>query len=177
MNKLALALVLALGASAPAHPTPYVENPKATVRVDCVFSVGTAVKISEDRYITAAHVVDNPLCTVDGAPISDIKKEANDFATFTGKPGPEYSKVSCKGFKIGEYYLAKGYALGLFEVKIVPWLATPFVLDGFHSFLGDAIPGMSGGPVVNDRGEVAGVVNMRFPARSIALKDTSVCKD
>lgn len=175
--KIVLALALALAASTPVASATYEDNVAATVRVDCGFSAGTAVKIGVDRYITAAHVVDSPLCSVGGVPLTNVSVEDHDFATFTSKSSADFTKVSCKGYKTGEYYLAKGYALGGFESVSIPWLATEFIQAGYRVFMGEGVPGMSGGPLVNRRGEVVGVVNMRWPSRSVALRDTSVCKD
>lgn len=171
---LAAAALLSIPSSAAAKPYPIREE--AIVRVDCVYSAGTAVKIGKDRYITAAHVVTSPLCTIAGKPIEDLKFESHDTATFRGPESSHYLRTTCSGFSVDTTYLAIGYGLGLMTKSYTPWKATEFNVGGFHTFFGEAIPGMSGGPVINRKGEVTGIVNMRWPARSRSIADTSLCK-
>ena len=173
----ALALVLLLGASAPVQSGSYAAPDAAIVRVECDDGIGTAVKISGDTYVTATHVVSSGVCRVGGVRITNIVSEENDFSSFTGPTSTVKAKVSCRGYRAGDFYLARGYAFGAADIHSIPWQATPFVIKGYQTFMGDGIPGMSGGPVVDSRGRVVGVTNRRWPSQSIAFKNTSICKD
>lgn len=173
---LTMFTALLLSGSTPVEPIDV--NFGAIVRVDCGASTGTAWKVSEDKYVTAYHVIDSGVCRVDGVEISDMKPSSRlDFATFTGPKSPHKIKYSCRGFTSRFEYLAVGYAFGNYFQTYQPWIASTMKQYGFRMFLGESIPGMSGGPVLDKSGRAYGIVNMRWPARSRELKDTPLCKD
>lgn len=183
MKLLALApLLLLLGCSAEvSQPTIGPDEREvgtgAIVQVQCLEGTGTAVHIGNGKYASARHVVSMFMCTVNGEPVKDVKlsDEDKDFGTFSGPRLPVKMKYSCSGYKAGKDYLAIGHAFGLPRLTANPWIASPFRIGWQHAFVGEAIPGMSGGPVVDEKGILIGVVNMRWPARSIALRDTELC--
>lgn len=175
--KLAALALLWGTLAAPATSTPRFDA-RAVVFVDCGIKSGSAVKVGKDKYITAAHVVASPLpCFVDGVRITEVKVGVTDYATFTGPASDVKAKISCRDYVGGDEYLAIGYAFGDPFLNFEPWLASYFSVGDKQMFIGEAIPGMSGGAVLDRNARVVGIVNQRYPARSITLKDTSVCKD
>lgn len=156
---------------------PYEVKDAAIVQVFCPAGTGTAFRISETKYVTAKHVVMDEGCVVNGEMITAVdRSDASDYATFQGPASKSVLKVSCRGFSAKRTYLAVGHGLGL-ELKMqIPWIATDYVNDGYRTFLGEGIPGMSGGPVLNKDGEAVGIVNLRWPARSRSLSDTPICE-
>lgn len=174
MNRV-IAVVLAaslVGSSTPAFPaTPYRHADEAIVRVECG-GVGTAFHIGKGLYVTAAHVVagckDQP-----GIVIYD---EAKDVAVIRGAVIKARIKYSCSRFNPGEEYLAIGFAHGFPFKTFIPVIASKFIQKGYQSFIGEMIPGMSGGPILDEYGRAHGIVNMRWPGRSQELADTVVCK-
>lgn len=176
MYKVTAALTALLLTSGATPAVPYAVNEAAIVQVFCPESTGTAYKVSETGYITANHVVDTPGCKVGGVLITDVKQDTKaDFASFQGPASKATIPVSCKGFAKGQTYVAVGHGLGLPFKMQMPWLSTDFVLEGFTAFIGEGLPGMSGGPVLNRKGEAVGSVNMRWPTRSFPLRDTPAC--
>lgn len=171
-------LPLLLSGAAPAA-APYSFDHSAVVRVECNggLSVGSAVKIGEQEYITAAHVVSSGACTIEGQPIKNVYLNIDqDFATFDGPKNNRRIKVSCRGYSRNDNYLSVGYAFGWERKTYEPLIYSGIDLDGFASFTGEIIPGMSGGPVIDYSGRVVGINNMRWPARSMALRDTKICR-
>lgn len=149
------------------------------VQLVCEDRSGTAVKIDDDTYITAAHVAVGENCKVGGTAIVLTEIDTTrDFAVFTGPASRISAKYTCRGFSSDEEYLAVGHAFGWKELTYQPVRASGFGVRGepTQMFTGEVIPGMSGGPVYGKNGRVVGIVNMRWPARSLPLSETSVCK-
>lgn len=173
--KLAALALLWGSLSAPAS-TVSKFNSAAVVFVDCGQKTGSAVKVGRDKYITAAHVIEDAVCYVDGVPITDVKIGPTDYATFTGPASNIKAKYVCRRYVGGEEYLALGYAMGAPFLTFESWVASRFSVGDKQMFSGEAIPGMSGGAVLDQDAKVVGIVNQRWPARSITLKDTSLCQ-
>lgn len=169
--------LLAVTLLSSAAPAPAVRvNDSAIVRVECTQSVGTAFRVSANKYVTAAHVVRGTKCRIDGKSVENVKMYPDDLATFTSEAtAPGVVKLDCSGFVPEKHYLAVGHAFGNYFLTYEPLIAAPFVQANQQTFVGEVIPGMSGGPVLNIRGEVVGIVSRRWPARSTQLKDTEVC--
>lgn len=178
MKKIVAAL-LCLSFSTPAVTAePLEARLTAVVPLSCADGMGSgsAVHIGNGRYVTAAHVTDMG-CTLAGEPIAvTYTNGKTDFAIFNARPIATTLKYSCKGFKSERMYYGVGYGFGWPKVVTQPWFASAINFGGFRHFIGEAIPGMSGGAVIDAKGVVYGVVNMRWPARSMALADTPVCK-
>lgn len=176
MNKAVCALLACVSLSS-ATPVvakePYQFLSNAVVRVGCNFGAGTAFHIGEGRYVTAYHVIKNCLKDFPGAVID----EKHDFATFHGPVLPEKIPVACTNYRVGDMYVGVGYAEGGYYQAREPVVAVDYKLDGYQAFIGQFIPGMSGGPVLNKDGKAVGIVNMRWPARSLNLDDTHICKE
>jgi hypothetical protein len=187
---IALASVLLPVPVAPAIPQMVVIEPSAIVQVICVSSdgmtAGTAYRIGPDLMLTASHVTSgNGDCFIGRDPVRVAWKSPDaDFTELHGGPGP-YLSVDCGGFVKGKKYLSVGFARGQSPVTSVELTATGEYDDdnGQAILVGmvPIIPGMSGGPLVDEEtGKVVGVNNMENFEQglswSVELKGTPVCK-
>lgn len=151
----------------------------AIVVVQCGEATGTAFHIGNGRYITAAHVVAFGSCSIGGSPASlaGVNRDL-DIAEVSGPPDRPKLDIDCHGFEVSHQYLSIGYPYGLTRM-IFPLIYSAFGRDpdnGNGMFIGaDVIPGMSGGPLLNENYRVAGIVNQRWPSRSRPLSDTYLC--
>lgn len=167
---------LLLGASAPADPPKdYAHAESAIVRVECGRRVGTASRVGHDTYISVHHVTRTPDCLVDGQPIEvTYSNEAQDFSTFRGPAGTTRLAISCEGFKVGGFYIARGYASGGYSLFFQP-LQYVTGFRHYSVFIGDLFPGMSGGPILDSKGRITGTVNIGNPSGGVDLRETPVC--
>lgn len=186
MKRIVVRAAMSCAALLTAAPTqalgPYEHDEAAIVRVYCQRDggavTGTAFKVSTSGYITARHVTVGGVCFVAGQRVTMTSEdERTDYATFIGPESPAVLKASCGGFKAGRTYVARGYPGGGTYNIFAPWHALNMRLGLFQVFAAsDSIPGMRGGPVIDEAGTVRGVVNMRWPARSMPLSRTGYCK-
>ena len=151
-------------------------------QVDCATGKGSAF-LTDRGWISVAHVTNQLGCAIDGTPIGAAREGTLDFSRVDYAGKGRGFKVNCDGFKAGTYVWAIGFAGGYSWQTMTRHLVTyKDSGDGLRLLLGapTVIPGMSGGPVLNEAGEVVGVVNaysLGFPVSfSRALRDTSVCK-
>lgn len=153
-------------------------------RVDCAEGRGTAFRMGLNHWGSVAHVTALHNCSVDGETIAVTEQDGGrDFARFdTAKGAPNGFRINCGGFIPGHWYWAIGYARGLpVQTAIALYATFAKAPDGKRVLIGEytVIPGMSGGPILDEAGQVVGTVNAYFPDRPISLsrelKDTSIC--
>lgn len=167
----------------PSRPA-YSVDLDAIVFVECGEWTGTGFSIGRGRIVTAAHVVlakgHVSACTVGGreahAQLVDPKL---DFAILFAPTTAHWPRLwlDCRGFRPGRAYFAIGYAAGRdFAMQVLR--ARPAQLSGFPEFAGVTYDGMSGGPVVDADGYVAGIINLGDDEATGAepLSATTLCK-
>lgn len=140
----------------------------------CGGQTGSAFYIDETTIVTANHVAENNTC-VDRGSTNNRSREIEVIARdSTGDVavlrGPRVSRdraytINCDGFIPGERYYGAGYVQDGSQYRSVPMTARNEAyrvdLDGqttLGSLDGSVQQGMSGGPIVNDRGEVVGII-------------------
>ena len=190
IGKLALAGALALGLlplpDSEFPPTIFTQHPYVE-KVSCDKGSGTAFKIADGRWLTVAHVADNTGCTIDSKPITVLEMDgAGDFAIIDVPDNRRGGiEVNCNGFRDREWVWGVGHGRGLREPQIVAarystlltWLYSKNwgILEGNRY-----VPGMSGGPVLDQTGRVVGLVNAYGIYQRISfsrqLRDTSICR-
>ncbi len=170
-----MALVPVSSASAPAALRTI--DYGAIVMVRCGPVQGTAFHIGGGRYVTAYHVAAFGNCAIAGVPARMVRADGGlDVAELGGPAIGLALRLDCRGFRAGGNYRAVGYAMPAGRLTL-PLIATRHMSDGQREFVGEVYPGMSGGPVIaDDGGEVAGITNRRWPARSRALRGTWLCE-
>jgi serine protease Do len=166
-------------------------------RNDKYFSIGTAFALGNNRYVTAAHVLNVGIGSLLGVPalrdaegkvyaIDKIVKYSlqQDFVEFSlvGQPGSAVLEVNTKP-DLNEQVYAVGNALGT-GVVIRDGLYTsdtPEDQDGrwkWMRFSAAASPGNSGGPLLDKDGKLIGVVLMKSASENLnyALRIDEVIK-
>lgn len=142
----------------------------------------------QGRFVTAQHCT-NGAVTIGTIPVDVLEvDDADDLAVLQLRNDGSLPPLMLgKEPKMGDATLAVGYPLGVSGHPMVFPSTFQGVFDGFDDgnvfavFVGNAMPGMSGGPIVNTRGEVVSVVlgggnpsmayqNMGFGARYDALR-------
>lgn len=156
-------------------------------RTDKYRSIGTAFAIGPNRYVTAAHVIELGMGSLFGPPalrdgagkVYDIDQvfkfsDGRDFVVFSLRDPPKGARFLPPGAKpaVNAAVYAVGNALGQ-GVIIRDGLYTsdtPEELDGrwqWLRFSAAASPGNSGGPLVDERGKVIGIVLRKSPAENL----------
>lgn len=182
---LAFALLIPASSSSEADDGRAFANHPSVRMVDCKEGSGSAVQIA-GQWISVAHVTSMHDCRIDGQPISVTEQNgAKDFSRLT-VPSSRYVpvRISCKGMTPGEFVWAYGYALGLpYQTRVAMRVTEVLGENGMRELIGayTVIPGMSGGLVMNARGEAVGVVNAyrQFSGLSFSrdLRQTSLCQN
>ena len=154
-------------------------------QVICDRSFGTAFRIAPDRLVSVDHVTKATGCTIDNEPV--IVESADpklDFSIIrTATHNRNIVRYSCEGIKAGEWVHAIGHARGWPRQQMISLVSRGWKgADGMTVLhgAGTVIPGQSGGPVLNSRGEVVATVNAYNPWLRFSyvreLKDTELCK-
>jgi hypothetical protein len=150
-------------------------------QVDCAGGRGSAFYTTKG-WVSVAHVTNGLACSIDGTPIGATPEKGRDFSRVDYDRRVTPLKINCDGMKVGTYVWAIGYAGGYSWLTMTRHLVTYKVTDeGLRMLLGSptVIPGMSGGPIINEAGEVVGTVNAYnklYPVSfSVELKDTDLC--
>lgn len=152
--------------------------------VACDDKMGTAFRVGPTTMVSAAHVTSGENCKIYGRPFELIEQNgAKDYSILSVERKGGAIPVNCNGFIPGQWYFAVGYANGAQWQTSVPIFATIVVIgNGMRVLRREAIPGMSGGPILNSKGEAVGIVNARdidpFSELTFSreLKDTPLCK-
>jgi S1-C subfamily serine protease len=165
--------------------------------------LGTASVIDGNTLLSASHVVNGaPACTIyDGSnEVALVVYDRNDLdyaVLFSDTGQRERLPINCDGFITGQNYMMIGYAKGgrLVIQSVVatadftdrqdPKTGQPFKhVRSLRGVVGDrpsAIVGMSGGPILNTRGEIVGTTVAGRSNSSLGysreLKDTYLCED
>ena len=151
-------------------------------QVDCNAGKGTAVN-TDKGWVSANHVTSLSGCEIEGHPIDATGEKGLDFSTLrVAIRGPQF-KVNCDGIKPGTWVFAVGFAGGFSWQTMTRHLATfQTEKDGLQLLLGypSVIPGMSGGAILNEKGEIVGIINAYVRGSPLSfsrpLKDTSLCQ-
>lgn len=159
----------------PRGPDPY----SVVHKIECDQGSGTGFA-ADGKFLSVAHVTGGTNCEVAGQRITAANDDKLDFSVAGIVKGG--FTINCEGFKEGEYYFASGYAFGgRPRVLILMGTGQYDPVNGMAILWGNrVIPGMSGGPILNVKAEVVGVINaynLLFPMSfSRELKGTSVCR-
>lgn len=187
--KLAVAGALSLALLPPVEfpPTIYVEHPYVE-KLSRNGGSGTGFKLKDGRWASVDHVTSIGGCRLDGKPITVLHADPNgDFSIFTVEDNRRGGlEINCQGFDDRTWYWGIGHGRG------DPW---PQMVSGrysaFFTLIGSDrwailegnryVPGMSGGPVLDQSGRVVGTVNAFGLAMRISfsrpLQDTILCQD
>lgn len=156
------------------------------VRNDAYWSIGTAFAVSPGVYVTAAHVIGAGIGSLPAVPalrddegrvypIDRVLKYSapEDFAVFTVTGSPSETDLKPqRQVSVDDRVYAVGNALGEGVVIRDGLLTsmTPEDQDGrwkWLRFSAAASPGNSGGPLLNERSEVLGVVTAKSPGENL----------
>jgi S1-C subfamily serine protease len=114
----------------------------------------TGVVVPDKVVVTARHCVGNRML-VNGAPTALVKVD-NELALVTLPVGVEVPPIKiASGVKIGEPVIASGYGDNIL-MSLQRHVA--FFIDGDIATDGAFVHGMSGGPIVNSKGELVGII-------------------
>jgi hypothetical protein len=164
----------------PASPLPLVICPKLQGSMR-----GSAFRVGAHLLLTAKHVTAEAPCSIEGDAMHvTYKGPDSDYAMLSDDRTGAFFKVDCGGFVEGKEYVALGHARGLDQITAVPLTATGEYHDNGDAILVGimtAIPGQSGGPIVDpDTGKAVGIVSASNFEHGLSfageVKDTPVCK-
>lgn len=136
----------------------------------CGHSSGTSIIIGKNLMLTANHVIDGyAICSMYGIKSTVVYKNIDQDIAAVVVPTGNASRleVNCGGFKSMETYYAVGFAEGKSFIvnKLIAmdgFVDVPIINDRrmakhLRPLLGTVIPGMSGGPILDEDGKVVGI--------------------
>ena len=181
-------LAAAFAALTSAAPLPVEKVPYSSIKlIRCGRASGTVFQIAPGVLVTAAHVTSHGPCSVDGVPMETTLEDGSlDYALLRGNVGKPMTLL-CKEMKRGGTYHGIGYAGGRYRMDSRLFAEHRIDADiegtsysGMMRFRGGAIPGMSGGPIIDKKGRVVAIVNASNSALTTALgrsvKDMTLCQ-
>lgn len=148
-------VVLSLLAPAPTSPV------RSIAEINWRFPDGnlgycTGVQVSINTLLTSDHCAPDGLeISVDGKPTRVIKKEEDTFALLQTEIGRPIIKIAQKEPAFGEEVFSYGNAFNN-RTHVLSRMVSR-VFDGIIVLDGPLAPGMSGGPVINQNGELVGI--------------------
>jgi hypothetical protein len=178
----AMSLAMMFGSSTPALALSAYHHPLIEL-VKCMTGTGSAF-IAQFTYVSVHHVSRHKGCKIQGQPLEVVHSSPElDFSIVAvDVPGRKGIPFSCDPLREGEWYWAVGHAKGNPVQRVV---ALRFLQyednDGMAIFAGfeTVIPGMSGGAVLNARGEAVATINAYSPFFGLsfgrALHHTELC--
>lgn len=150
---------------------------------------GTGFKLDDGRWVSVNHVTSNGGCRINGRSLVMLYADPEgDFSIFIVPGDTRHGGLhpDCAGYQDRHWYFATGHARGdLFAESVSVMYAK--IMDYVGAEKGWAalvynrvIPGQSGGPVLNERGEPTGTVNA-YSIRDVMsfsrpLSETPICR-
>lgn len=133
---------------------PSTDPIKSIVKVAQPGNICTGVVVRPTQVLTAAHCYDGGLLTVDDRDAKVIKQtDSLILVDVPGmlKPGLSVGKLPERGDEVISWGYAYNLGLALMVRHVANFLDSDLMLDG------PIAQGMSGGPVINQRGELVGI--------------------
>lgn len=127
---------------------------KSIVRLTQPGNVCTGVVVRPTQVLSAEHCIDGTALTVDGMEAKVIKRSGTLILVDVPgllKPGLSIGKLPRRGDEVFSWGYAYDLGLTVLVRHIANFLDEDIMLDGTMA------KGMSGGPVVNQRGELVGI--------------------
>jgi hypothetical protein len=157
----------------------------STLLVSCALGFGSATAITPTTFVTASHVFAGDRCTVEGQEVEIVYDDpAQDI--LIGRVANPLSVppavVSCGLLETGKRYRLMGARRQTRAVATETYYdvrTETAVTRDMRGLRGSVSPGMSGGGVLNDAGEIVGVISSLGDGRVIGVREfatTQLCE-
>lgn len=151
-------------------------NVSAVRLIECDKWAGSGFLIDDNILVTALHVATGTKCVdaATGKPLKTYYKDpARDFALMSGDlPDMPYIKISCQRYVANQHYTAYGISSYFSDSELIRSVKATATGEhknvdyrdgggakGIAYLVANTVPGMSGGPYVDDDGYAHGMVN------------------